>query len=131
MRRLLAPLVVGALLSACGARTEIGTPNLDASPEASTTDSGATCMVTCGAGQVCIHRYGTHDPPPPLADGGVCTFGTERYDRCWYVTDRCETVPAGCVEMPSCSCPPFRFPEWPEGCECNGDGTFNCYSIGI
>ena len=127
-------------LVACGSRTELGEwtteagvapPLRDAGSQRDAVADGPACAVACAAGEVCIHDYYTHDPPPPLPDGGVCTYGTQRYDRCWGVTDRCSPVPRGCVTAPSCSCPSLGRPQWPEGCECNGDGSFDCYSIGI
>jgi hypothetical protein len=102
-------------LASCGARTEIAAP--------------VTCTVQCGGGEVCIHQYNTHDPPPPLVDGGTCTFGIQRFDRCWGEEDRCAAVPQGCTSDP-CTCPPLD-PKWQQTCACAADGTFDCYTIGI
>jgi hypothetical protein len=140
------PIGVLLALAACGSRSELaeeldgGGPLPDAGlaldvaavpRDATAVDGG--CAGLCGIGQVCVHEYYTHDPPPPLPDGGVCTFGTKRYSRCWSVTDRCDAVPQGCVTGASCSCPALvGMPGlWPRGCECQSDGTLNCYDIGI
>ncbi|HEX8791816.1 MAG TPA: hypothetical protein VF765_12770 [Polyangiaceae bacterium] len=115
-------------VSACGSRTVSVGP--DAAPTGDSS-GGSSCAVACDGGSVCIHEYYTHDPPPPLTDGGMCTSGTQRFDRCWSVTDRCGALPQGCVLAgASCSCPPLGPPSWPEGCACHGDGTLDCYSIG-
>jgi hypothetical protein len=133
--------VLGLLLvasSGCGSRSELTLGIPDASSAAASSDAAsppdasplAPCAVTCDAGAVCIHDYSTHDPPPPLPDGGVCQYGAKRFNRCWGVMDQCGSLPQGCNVSPSCSCPPLGPPNWPEGCECHGDGTFDCYFIG-
>jgi hypothetical protein len=116
-------VVAFVVLAACGARTEL------ASVDASAIVGDAACDAQCEAGEICIHQYGTHDPPPPLKDGGTCTGGIQRFDRCWSENDRCTTPPPNCSTDP-CTCPPLD-PTWPEGCACSSDGTFDCYDIGI
>ncbi len=119
-------------------------PITDASPGAVSDGSGGAvteagpagspeCAVACDAGEVCVHGYYTHDPPPPLPDGGVCTSGMQRYQRCWSESDQCRPVPDGCVAEPACSCPALSPTSglWPIGCECRSDGTYDCYNIGI
>ena len=110
-----------------------GADALDATtPHPMPTPTQGCTPAGCGPGLFCVHGYSTHDPPGPLPDGSPCMFGTPRYGRCWNVSDYCEALPPQCDAGPVCSCAAMGASGFgPTGCECESDGTINCYVIGI
>ncbi len=94
-------------------------------------DSGCPCA----AGQVCVHDYYVHDPPPAGPDGSPCAYGVPRYGRCWTITDRCVARPTACDANSSCACPGAAIcnplSSFNLRCEVEGASSVDCYSIGI
>ncbi len=117
--------IIAAVIALVGCTSTTGPQDADLP------DSGCNCA----AGQVCVHDYYTHDPPPPGPDGSPCANGVPRYGRCWSIRDRCVARPTACDASSNCACPGAAIctppPFFSLGCDVENASSVDCYSIGI